>query len=247
MPVDHQTDEEGDAGVAENGVNHADQIAEAQQAQRPCSVEHNGGEGLVMNGHFGPADGDLIDRGRHSGQTGAEHTKTHQQTVADLQNGMELSGQHRHGQIACTGGRLYRKGGNDAPGQQDQQAAAAGETPTHGFFFGNEFCQRHQHADTAEQIVGGIGENKYAPRISITRQDMMVIVYRALQQLNVGFGVYDEPKNEDFSTIAEYAKPAVTALIGAGIVNGKSGRIAPLDYTTRAEIAVLIKRVLDLL
>ena len=49
----------------------------------------------------------------------------------------------------------------------------------------------------------------------------------------------------DFSTVAEYAKEAVSALIGAGIVNGKSGRIAPEDYTTRAEVAVLIKRILD--
>ncbi|MBQ2743811.1 MAG: S-layer homology domain-containing protein [Oscillospiraceae bacterium] len=32
-------------------------------------------------------------------------------------------------------------------------------------------------------IVGGIGDNKYAPRNSITRQDMMVIVYRALTTL----------------------------------------------------------------
>ncbi|MBQ2743193.1 MAG: S-layer homology domain-containing protein, partial [Oscillospiraceae bacterium] len=49
----------------------------------------------------------------------------------------------------------------------------------------------------------------------------------------------------DFDTVAEYAKEAVTALISAGLVNGKSGRIAPTDYTTRAEVAVLIKRILD--
>ena len=94
-------------------------------------------------------------------------------------------------------------------------------------------------------IVGGIGDNKFAPRNSITRQDMMVIVYRALQQLNAGFGIYDEPQYEDFTTVADYAKPAVTALIGAGLVNGKNGNIAPADYTTRAEVAVLIKRILD--
>jgi len=94
-------------------------------------------------------------------------------------------------------------------------------------------------------IVGGIGENRYAPRNSITRQDMMVIVYRALQKLGVGFGACDEPQYEDYATIAEYAKPAVSALIGAGLVNGKNGRIAPTDYTTRAEVAVLIKRILD--
>ncbi len=94
-------------------------------------------------------------------------------------------------------------------------------------------------------IVSGIGDNKFAPRNTITRQDMMVIVYRALQNLNVGFGIYDEPQYSDYTTVADYAKEAVSVLISAGLVNGKSGLIAPTDYTTRAEVAVLIKRILD--
>ena len=49
----------------------------------------------------------------------------------------------------------------------------------------------------------------------------------------------------DFTTVASYAQDAVSALTSAGLVNGKSGRIAPMDYTTRAEIAVLIKRIID--
>ncbi len=94
-------------------------------------------------------------------------------------------------------------------------------------------------------IVNGIGNNLYAPRNSITRQDMMVIAYRALQKLKVEFGIYDEPQHKDFSNVADYAKDAVSALIGAGVVNGKSGLVASTDYTTRAEVAVLIKRILD--
>ncbi len=104
-------------------------------------------------------------------------------------------------------------------------------------------------------IVNGIGDNKFAPRNTITRQDMMVIVYRALTVL----AKLPSPRGEggplavdeveinypDYSTVADYASDAVSALIGAGLVNGKSGRIAPLDYTTRAEIAVLLKRVID--
>ena len=70
-------------------------------------------------------------------------------------------------------------------------------------------------------------------------------MYRALSAINVGFGVYDEPNYEDYSTVAPYAREAVSALIGAGLVNGKNGLIAPTDYTTRAEVAVLIKRILD--
>jgi|GEM_PF-1239223 len=94
-------------------------------------------------------------------------------------------------------------------------------------------------------IVNGIGDNKFAPRSTITRQDMMVIVYRAMQKRGVGFGVYNEPRYPDFTTVALYARDAVSALISAGLVNGKSGLIAPTDYTTRAEVAVLVKRILD--
>ncbi len=93
-------------------------------------------------------------------------------------------------------------------------------------------------------IVNGIGDNKYAPRNTITRQDMMVIVYRALTKLGVELEIADV-EYEDFEDVADYAKDAVKALITAGLVNGKSGKIAPTDYTTRAEVAVLIKRILD--
>ena len=104
-------------------------------------------------------------------------------------------------------------------------------------------------------IVGGIGDNKYAPRKPITRQDMMVIVYRTLQSQCLLLEekgdrrmAVDEVLSQypDFDTVAPYAKEAVSALIGAGIVNGKNGKIAPTDYTTRAEVAVLLKRMLSL-
>jgi len=100
-------------------------------------------------------------------------------------------------------------------------------------------------------IVGGIGDNKYAPRNTITRQDMMVIVYRALGSLSLEGKVSAELTDEvlsqypDFESVAEYARDAVRALISAGLVNGKSGKIAPTEYTTRAEVAVLLKRILD--
>ncbi|MBQ6698656.1 MAG: S-layer homology domain-containing protein [Oscillospiraceae bacterium] len=129
-------------------------------------------------------------------------------------------------------------------------------------------------------IVNGIGDNKYAPRNTITRQDMMVIVYRALQAFlreeggpsndggrkmtdvsdsnNVALGslslaTLDSSLPEgasaeqypDYDTIAPYAQDAVSALIGAGLVNGKNGHIAPTDYTTRAEVSVLVKRILE--
>ena len=133
-------------------------------------------------------------------------------------------------------------------------------------------------------LVNGIGENKFAPRNNITRQDMMVIVYRALKSLplevaererSVGAAMNDSPVDyqnrdvtepqrdkvsaeltdevsyldvpqaSDFDQVSDYAREAVSFLVNAGLINGKNGLIAPTDYTTRAEIAVLLKRILD--
>ncbi|MBR2180869.1 MAG: S-layer homology domain-containing protein, partial [Oscillospiraceae bacterium] len=93
-------------------------------------------------------------------------------------------------------------------------------------------------------MVSGVGENKFAPRKNIKRCDMMLMVYRVL----MAEGIKLEIKNiemPDFDTVPEYAKEAVSALVSAGLVNGKNGRIAPNDNTTRAEVAVLLLRLLD--
>ncbi len=97
-------------------------------------------------------------------------------------------------------------------------------------------------------VVNGIGENKFAPKSNITRQDMMVIVYRALvgmNKINVGDGVLDVPQAPDFDQVADYAKEAVSALVNAKLVNGKNGLIGPQAITVRAKAAVLIQRILD--
>ena len=97
-------------------------------------------------------------------------------------------------------------------------------------------------------LVQGIGDNKYAPKSFIKRCDMMLIIYRVLSSGDnnlVGNGVYDVPQYPDFEDVPEYAREAVSALVGAGLVNGKNNLIAPNDNTTRAEVAVLLKRILD--
>ena len=102
-------------------------------------------------------------------------------------------------------------------------------------------------------IVGGIGGNKFAPRNAITRQDMMTIVYRALKNAKVDGIVAPEMTDEvalsktytDFTLVSDYAKDAVSVLSHMHFVNGKNGRIAPNEYTTRAEVAVLLQRILE--
>ena len=76
---------------------------------------------------------------------------------------------------------------------------------------------------------------------------MMVIVYRALNSIEKSVGRDDlgTPSNPDFDQVADYAREAVSALVNANLVNGKNGLIAPTDYTTRAEVAVFLDRLIN--
>ncbi len=98
-------------------------------------------------------------------------------------------------------------------------------------------------------LVGGIGNNMYAPQEFITREDMIVIIHRALAKLEIELASADATTSTnsyaDFADTADYAKKALLALVGAGLVNGKGEYIAPTDNTTRAEVAVLLDRILD--
>lgn len=95
-------------------------------------------------------------------------------------------------------------------------------------------------------IVGGIGDNKFAPRGNITRQDMMVMLYRAMQKLGIELNGTQAADVSDMDTVSEYAKEAVETLMANGIINGKNGKIDPMANATRAEVAVMLNRVLDL-
>lgn len=98
-------------------------------------------------------------------------------------------------------------------------------------------------------IVRG-SDGKFMPRNNITRQDVMVILSRVLEKagklqkgdssvLN-GFG--------DSSNISNYAKDSVSDLVSMGIVKGDNNNmINPKGYINRAEMAVLIDRVYDVL
>ena len=101
----------------------------------------------------------------------------------------------------------------------------------------------------ANGIVNGIGNNKFKPEGQITRQDMMVMLERALKKLGYELGEAEGSELAAFSDaaqVADYAKEAAALLIGNGVVAGSNGRINPQGKATRAEVAVLLERVLKL-
>jgi len=103
-------------------------------------------------------------------------------------------------------------------------------------------------AAKAHGIANGVGDNKYNPTATITRQDMMTIVSRTLKVL--GYEVEDAAAEKlaayaDGANVSEYAAEHVASLIKNGIVMGSNGKINPQSNTTRAEVAVLIYRLIN--
>ena len=93
-------------------------------------------------------------------------------------------------------------------------------------------------------IVNGF-DGSFNPGEYITRQDAAVMLYRLITKTKSL-----EVKNADFadaSDISDYAKDAVCALYGAGVINGSGDSFMPLSDTTRAEAAKLISAVKNII
>ncbi len=95
-------------------------------------------------------------------------------------------------------------------------------------------------AGYANGYVSGISDTEFGAGANVTRQDASVMAYN----IATSFGkVFTEASGEfaDCVEISEYAKKAVYALKGTGIINGKGeGNFAPKDSCTRAEAAIII-------
>lgn len=97
-------------------------------------------------------------------------------------------------------------------------------------------------------IVQGVGGNLFAPDRAISRQEMCVMLYNALEVIGelppagsdsqwTGF--------DDAAQVARWAQEAVALLVEADVVHGWNNRLAPQETTTRAEIAQLIYNLLN--
>ena len=100
----------------------------------------------------------------------------------------------------------------------------------------------------ANRIINGIGGGRFAPEQPITRQDAMLILYRALQKTGAELEDADQEALKQFSDeaqISDYARGAAAALASKGFVQGDNGAFHPQAHITRAETAVLLHRVVE--
>lgn len=99
-------------------------------------------------------------------------------------------------------------------------------------------------------IVSGVNEVNFAPRDSISRQDAMVMLTRALQITGAIKPAASGSTLEGFrdaSQIAPYAADSVATMFEYGLVTGSNGHMKPKSTTSRAEAATFLYRVLQLI
>jgi len=99
-------------------------------------------------------------------------------------------------------------------------------------------------------LTTGVGDNKFDPEASITRQDMFVLAHRIIKMKSINLEASDERIIKDFTDvtqISDYAKEALSSLVKNGLVKGSDNQLNPLHNATRAETAVFIYRLSEII
>ena len=96
-------------------------------------------------------------------------------------------------------------------------------------------------------MISGYADGTLGVNDNIKRQDIAVICYRVMNALGIDTEDYSADDFSDHSDISEYAVDAVYCLKQTGIINGRdNNEFAPLENSTRAEVAVMVYSLLRL-
>ena len=95
-------------------------------------------------------------------------------------------------------------------------------------------------------IVGGVGDNKFEPDRSVTRQEIAVIVSRYLEFKGKTLKT-DALTYSDSANIDSWAKESVNKAGNAGIITGVGTEFQPKNEATRAQAATILQRIISYL
>ncbi len=92
-------------------------------------------------------------------------------------------------------------------------------------------------------IVNGLGENTFAPMNTLTREQLVTMLYRYAEA--AGYDVSaaaDLSGYPDAGKVQPYAQEAMSWAVAEGIVEGMDGNLNPAGSATRAQIATILMR-----
>jgi len=105
---------------------------------------------------------------------------------------------------------------------------------------------------SAYGLINGYDTGRFGPNDKITREQAMTIIARAMKLTGLETSMTAEDVKSllsefaDGTSISAYAKDGIAACVNSGVVKGRSANmIAPTDNITRAEVAVIVERLLQ--
>ncbi len=106
------------------------------------------------------------------------------------------------------------------------------------------------HTAFASGIVKGTEADKYSPNVFITREQMAVMMIRALTGLNKSIDTNTAifSKYTDADKISSWAKQDMAASVNAGLLSGRTlTELEPKANVTKAETIVILNRLYNLI
>lgn len=111
---------------------------------------------------------------------------------------------------------------------------------------GNGDAAGYLAAAKRQGLITGVGNNRFAPNERISRQDMFVILYQALEKISLlpaeGKG-QNLARFQDAASVADYSRKALGYFVSAGVVSGNGKLILPKSNTTKAEAAQVLYNI----
>ena len=105
---------------------------------------------------------------------------------------------------------------------------------------------------SAYEIINGYGDGTFGPNDLITREQAMTMMSRAMGITGLDAELTDAAADQllsafsDRASVSVYAEGSIAACIKNEVVFGKTDdTIAPQDSITRAEVAVMVSRLLQ--
>ncbi|WP_052714168.1 S-layer homology domain-containing protein [Paenibacillus dauci] len=97
-----------------------------------------------------------------------------------------------------------------------------------------------------EGLIQGDASGRFRPNATITRQEMAVMIERALDYIGAANVTVSSSPPVDTAKAAVWARPAIDHLSASGLLNGNAkGQFQPTKNLTRAESAAIIQRLLN--
>ncbi|XID90519.1 S-layer homology domain-containing protein [Paenibacillaceae bacterium WGS1546] len=107
----------------------------------------------------------------------------------------------------------------------------------------NSYYADHVASASSLGIVQGYG-GAFRPNERITREEAAVMLVRAAQYVTLDDTRVSAPRFDDAAQLASWAASSVNEAWTKGLIQGDGKRFNPKGQATRAEVAVMIKRLL---